>query len=69
MRSRQARDTAPCAHHRQGFPCCTHSPARTCRRQYPGGDDRPFSFAPHWAVPVAGSLPRDLGVGLRIAIF
>ena len=49
------------ARHRQGFPCCVRFPARACCRQYPGGDDRPFSFAPHGAVPVAGSLPRDLG--------
>ena len=49
------------ARHRQGFPCCIRFPARACCRQYPGGDDRPFSFAPHGAVPVAGSLPRDLG--------
>ena len=34
------------ARHRQGFPCCIHIPARACCRHYPGGDDRPVSFAP-----------------------
>ena len=28
------------ARHRQGFPGCIRSPSRTCRRHYPGGDDR-----------------------------
>ena len=28
----------------------------------PGGDAGPFSLAHHWAVPVAGCLPRDPGV-------
>ena len=27
---------------REGWPCCIRSPARTCRRQYPGGGDRRF---------------------------
>ena len=33
------------ARHRQGFPCCIHSPARACCRHYPGGDDRPCFVA------------------------
>jgi len=50
------------ARHRQGFPCCIRSPARTCRRHYPGGGDRCFVGSPSaLALPVAGSLPREPG--------
>ena len=36
---------------------------RSCplgHRHYPSGDGLPGSFAPHWAVPVGGRLPRSL---------
>ena len=29
-----------CAHHRQGFPCCSHPPLPCVRRHYPGGTGR-----------------------------
>lgn len=57
------------AHHRQGFPGYSHSLARTCRRQYPGRDERPFWFVHPWAVPVVGWLPRDFGGSASILSF
>ena len=46
--------------HLQGFPCCIHSTARACPRQFLAGDGRPFSFAPTGCT-VVDSVPRNLG--------
>ena len=44
-----------------GFPCCTRSPMRACRRHYPDGTARCFARlarrCPHFPVSQAGRLP------------
>ena len=46
---------------RGGWPCCIRPPAHACCRHYPGGGDRCVVPPSPLALPVAGSLPRNVG--------
>ena len=57
------------ARHRQGFPCCScarlaHMPPPIPRRRRPS-----VRSSPHWAVPVAASLPRNNGGSASASCF